>query len=98
MKAIDESRKVVIVMSESFLKSKWGEFELEISRMEMFQQDRPLLIVIMLDKIENHRMPSTLLKVWQKITCLEADEAIVNEQIPDINHRFWKSLYETIKM
>jgi hypothetical protein len=54
------SRKIILVISSSFLKSKWGKYELEMARMHMFQQNREMLIVIILEDMSINRMPTRL--------------------------------------
>ncbi|XP_052069202.1 toll-like receptor 2 [Mytilus californianus] len=94
---IKVSRKIVFVVSKSFLDSEWCQYELDMARMHMFQQNREMLIVILLDDIPNGKIPSRLKQIWEKITCLETDDKARNEQIPDGDDIFWKRLYLAIK-
>ncbi|CAC5414069.1 TLR2 [Mytilus coruscus] len=94
---IKVSRKIVFVVSRSFLDSEWCKYELDMARMHMFQQNRDMLIVILLDDIPNGKIPSRLKQIWEKITCLETDDKARNEQRPDGDNIFWKRLYLAIK-
>jgi hypothetical protein len=46
------------------------------NRMHMFQQNREMLIVIILEDMSIHRMPARLQQIWESITCLEADDIV----------------------
>ncbi|XP_052086570.1 toll-like receptor 4 [Mytilus californianus] len=96
--AIFESKKVVLVISEEFLKSSWCEFELEMARMKMFQDNRDMLVVVLLDKLSSSQMPISLQRIWNKVTCLEVDETICTNQNDNFEHLFWKRLYEAVVM
>jgi hypothetical protein len=39
IQAIDSSRKVIFIITENFLNSDWGSYELEMTRMHAFQRD-----------------------------------------------------------
>lgn len=92
MEAVSVSRKVILVVSKEFLESSWCEFELDMARMQMFQESRDILIVVLLQDIRTSDMPKSLLKIWNKVTCIEAtqgDQQTCNEQ-------FWKRLHEAL--
>ncbi|XP_052096148.1 toll-like receptor 4 [Mytilus californianus] len=96
--AIFESKKVVLVISHEFLKSSWCEFELDMARMKMFQDNRDMLVVVLLDKLSTSQMPISLQRIWNKVTCLEVDETICTNQNDNFEHLFWKRLYEAVVM
>ncbi|XP_071142268.1 toll-like receptor 4 [Mytilus edulis] len=96
--AIFESKKVVLVISEEFLKSSWCEFELDMARMKMFQDNRDMLVVVLLDKLSPSQMPISLQRIWNKVTCLEVDEIFYTNQNGNFEHLFWKRLYEAVVM
>ncbi|XP_052085882.1 toll-like receptor 4 [Mytilus californianus] len=96
--AIFESKKVVLVISDEFLKSSWCEFELDMARMKMFQDNRDMLVVVLLDKLSTSQMPISLQRIWNKVTCLEVDETICTNQNGNFEHLFWKRLYEAVVM
>ena len=97
--AISQSRKIILVISKQFLESYWCEFELEMARMQMFHESRDMLIVIFLQKISKHEMPKSLLRLWNKVTCLEIKDAT---DISNLNGNedslFWKRLFEALLM
>ncbi|CAG2215888.1 CD282 [Mytilus edulis] len=94
---IKVSRKIVFVVSRSFLDSEWCQYELDMARMHMFQQNREMLIIILLEDIPNRKLPSRLKQIWEKITCLETDEKTRNDQVPNGDNIFWKRLHLAIK-
>ena len=72
--AFSQSRKIIFVISRHFLGSSWCEYELDMARMQMFQENRDLLILILLEDIPVNKMPKSLLTIWKKVTCLRAFE------------------------
>ncbi|CAC5359224.1 unnamed protein product [Mytilus coruscus] len=96
--AIFESKQVVLVISEEFLNSSWCEFELDMARMKMFQDNRDMLVVVLLDKLFPSQMPISLQRIWNKVTCLEVDKTIGTNQNGNFEHLFWKRLYEAVVM
>ncbi|CAC5364438.1 unnamed protein product [Mytilus coruscus] len=95
--AICKSRKVVVVITQGYLDSQWGNFEIDMSRMQMHQRNNSMLILIMLEDIPYQRMPDLLNHIWQGITCLEIDDNLFQLNIIDPNSMFCKRLVESIK-
>ena len=95
---INRSKKIIFVISSSFLKSDWGQYELDMARMHMFQQNREMLIVIILEDMSISRMPARLQQIWESITCLEADDIVRGCSNPDSNHTFWKRLNQAMSV
>jgi toll-like receptor 13 len=96
--AINTSRKIIFVISSSFLRSKWGQYELDMTRMHMFQQNREMLIVILLEDMSISRMPARLKQIWESITCLEADDIVRGCSNPYSSHTFWKRLNQAMSV
>lgn len=96
--SISKSRKVILVISRSFLDSTWCNYELDLARMRMIRKNQEMLIVILLEKIQVNEMPSSLLRIWEKVTVLEADDSITTTLIPSYQDLFWNRLYESIMM
>ena len=72
IQAIDSSRKVIFIISENFLNSDWGSYELEMTRMHAFQRDNDsMVIVVIKDDISMERIPHVLQSMWFKITCVK---------------------------
>ncbi|XP_033760897.1 toll-like receptor 4 [Pecten maximus] len=102
MDAISESKWIIIVITKSFLSSTWGQFELEMSRRHMFQRNSSNLIVIILDDIDKVKMPRTLYRIYNQITCLEhpGRETYLQWKDKDYDvedaHLFWAYLKNTL--
>jgi hypothetical protein len=72
IQAIDSSRKVIFIITENFLNSDWGSYELEMTRMHAFQRDNDnMVIVVLKDDIPMERIPHVLQSMWFKITCVK---------------------------
>ncbi|VDI74624.1 Hypothetical predicted protein [Mytilus galloprovincialis] len=94
--AISQSKKVILIVGKSFLKSTWCEYELDMARMRMFRENKDILIVILVEKILPEDMPKSLLRIWNNVTCIEAEEYVSEENTPQFQHLFWKRLYQSI--
>ncbi|CAC5413525.1 unnamed protein product [Mytilus coruscus] len=70
--AIDSSRKVIFIITHDFLKSTWGSYEMEMTRMHAFQKGREgMVIIVVRDQIKVTDMPEILKSMWFKITCIQ---------------------------
>ena len=96
--AINTSKKIIFVISSSFLKSDWGQYKLDMTRMHMFQQNKEMLIVIILEDMSIRRMPVRLQQICGSITCLEADDIVRGCSNPDSSHTFWKRLNQAMSV
>ncbi|CAC5369409.1 unnamed protein product [Mytilus coruscus] len=71
VKAINSSRKVIFVITEEFLKSNWGTYEIEMTRMHAFREGREsMVIVILKDNIKKDKLPKALKEIWYKVVCI----------------------------
>ncbi|CAC5369413.1 TLR3 [Mytilus coruscus] len=71
VEAINSSRKVVFVITEDFLESSWGTYEIEMTRMHTFREGREsMIIVILKDDIQNDKLPKALKEIWYKVVCI----------------------------
>ena len=71
IKAIEESRKTVLVLSSSFLKSKWCNYEVEIASMKCFETGRNLIVCVVLGHLPKSKMSRILHSLLRKNTYLE---------------------------
>ena len=70
-----------------------------MARMQMFHENRDMLIVIFLQKISKHEMPKSLLRLWNKVTCLEIkDTTDISNLNGNEDSLFWKRLFEALLM
>ena len=86
VRAIENSRKTILVLSESFLTSEWCEFELQMARMESFDKGRNLIIVVMLEPLKIENMSKSLRLLIRRNTYIEWFED------PNNRANFWKKL------
>ncbi|VDI80596.1 Hypothetical predicted protein [Mytilus galloprovincialis] len=91
--AIDSSRKVIFIITRNFLKSTWGSYEMEMTRMHAFQKGREdMVIVVVKDEIKITDMPEILKRMWSKIACIQWPN---DDNLP---HNTKEIFYEKIKM
>ena len=86
VRAIESSRRTILVLSRSFLTSMWCEFELQMARMESFDKGRNLIIVVMLESIPAENMSKSLRLLILKNTYIEWFED------PVCKTNFWKQM------
>ncbi|XP_076109052.1 toll-like receptor 4 [Mytilus galloprovincialis] len=71
VKAINSSRKVIFVITEDFLNSSWGTYEVEMTRMHAFREGREsMVIVILMYDIKKDKLPKALKEIWYKVVCI----------------------------
>ncbi|KAK7868841.1 hypothetical protein R5R35_003675 [Gryllus longicercus] len=58
--AIDQSRKVLLVLSQHFIQSKWCQWELELAQHKLLSEDRACLVLLELEPLERRRLPRLL--------------------------------------
>ncbi|XP_064612565.1 toll-like receptor 13 [Liolophura sinensis] len=89
--AVNNSRKVILVISRAFLTSDWCEFEIQMTGMRMMRDGREnAIIVIMIEEIPVAEMPRSLLNLWKHITFLLWDNERADEP------EFWDRLLEVM--
>ncbi|CAC5413528.1 TLR2 [Mytilus coruscus] len=70
--AIDSSRKVIFIITHNFLKSNWGSYEMEMTRMHAFQKGREdMVIIVIKNTIKVNDMPDIMKGMWFKIICIQ---------------------------
>ncbi|XP_052088247.1 toll-like receptor 4 [Mytilus californianus] len=97
LRAIDSSRKIIFIITEHFLQSTWGHYEMELTRMHAFQEGRDnMVIVIMKDDLPIHKMPKVLKRFWYKVTCIKwYDRGIQPFQTEDI---FYENVFSSLSI
>ena len=86
VRAIENSRKTILVLSQKFLTSGWCEFELQMARMESFDKGRNLVIAVMLEPLRIENMSKSLRLLVRRNTYIEWFED------PDNRANFWEKL------
>ncbi|XP_066998492.1 toll-like receptor 2 [Anabrus simplex] len=68
---IDKSRRVIIVLSQHFVKSKWCQWELDMANHKSFEDSSCFLILIQLEILERRALPRHLKLLMDTRTYLE---------------------------
>jgi hypothetical protein len=72
IQAIDSSRKVIFIITKNFLKSDWGSYELEMTRMHAFRRGNDnMVIVVIKGDVPMSSLPRVLLSMWYKVRSVE---------------------------
>ena len=71
VRAIEKSRKTILVLSKNFLASEWCKFELQMARMEGFNKGRNIIIAVMLEPLPLEKMSKTLQLMARRDTYIE---------------------------
>lgn len=92
-KAINSSRKTIILLSRSFLSSEWCMYEFNMARMESIynRQGRNVMFIIFYENVPACELPMTLLEI------IETKSYIEYPNDPEGNVVFWDKIKETIK-
>ncbi|XP_071093934.1 toll-like receptor 13 [Haliotis cracherodii] len=68
--AIEASRKIIIVLSNSFAQSDWCRFELNLIQRHVLENGQRLLVVVMLEEIDTRHMTKAMRAMLQTTTYL----------------------------
>jgi hypothetical protein len=75
LRCIDNSRKVMFVVSEMFLQSGWESYAVQMTVTHAFHNHREgSLVVLMKDDIPTMRMPKDLRNVWWTLDVIKLSE------------------------
>ena len=88
LRCIDQSRKVIFVVTRNFLESDWGNYELEMARIHAFRSGRSGLLLILKDELLIDEMPDLLKRMWWKIVCMKWPKDETSEE----RKLFWHNL------
>nr|XP_006625715.2 PREDICTED: toll-like receptor 13 [Lepisosteus oculatus] len=91
--SIQCSCKTLCVISRHFLKSEWCKLELSLAHMQLFSENRDVLIFIFLEKIPSERLSQheKLHRELRKKSCLDWPG-----EDPDAQRVFWEKLRSLI--
>ncbi|XP_064614500.1 toll-like receptor 2 [Liolophura sinensis] len=88
--AMNNSRKIILVINKAFMKSEWCEFEVQMAGMRMVRDGlEDAIIVIMMEEIPVTEMSKSLLSLWKDITFL-----VWPEDDPGDERIFWSRLLD----
>lgn len=87
-----KSRKVIVVVSQHFIQSRWCIFEYEIAQTWQFLSSRAGIIFIVLHKLEKSllRQQVELYRLLNRITYLEWEDSVLGR------HIFWRRLRKAL--
>ena len=92
LRAIDSSRKIIVVLSKNFLQSKWCEFELQMARIECVEKGRNLIIAVMLEPLPvDGTMSRSIQRLIRKNTYIEWPSD------PSRRSHFWNQMRAALK-
>ena len=101
LRCIDTSRKVIFVITQSFLKSDWTNYELEMARIHAFRSGRSGLIIILKDGLQIKEMPELLKRMWWKVVCakwpVDGNSDGVDDNNSEDRKLFWQTLLKGIE-
>ena len=69
-RAISSSRRTMLVVSPSFLASKWCKYEMNIAKVEGINRDKDVLCVVMKNSVPVSKLPLELMEIIAKNTYL----------------------------
>jgi len=87
---MEESRKVILVISRNFTQSNYCNYEIDLARMLGVEKARNLIVPVMLEDVRMEDMSDSLRWIVRKLTYIEWPQ-----WHPD-REEFWRRLRETI--
>ncbi|XP_046335329.1 toll-like receptor 4 [Haliotis rufescens] len=87
---IQRSRKTLIVLSPSFLKSHWCEFEYNMAIMEGVHRRQNIVIVVLYEYVPIKDLPKDLAVMFRNNSYLEYSEEVFGNVV------FWRNVVEAI--
>ena len=91
--SIDRSRCILLVISQSFLRSQWCQFELHLAQHRLLETRREELILLFLEEIPRIKRPKTLQYLMRTKTYILWPKR--NDDVEGQN-LFWKRLHRAI--
>ena len=88
---MEDSRKVILVISKNFARSNYCNYEIELARMMSVEKARNLLVPVMLENVRMEDMSDSLRWIVRKLTYIEWPQCQ-----PD-REEFWQKLRETVR-
>ncbi|XP_067683601.1 toll-like receptor 4 [Haliotis asinina] len=88
--AIQNSRKTLIVLSPSFLKSHWCEFEYNMARMEGISRRQNIVLVVLYQHVDMKHLPKDMAVMLSNNCYLEYNTDVYGSVV------FWNRLRESI--
>ncbi|XP_071034400.1 toll-like receptor 6 [Parasteatoda tepidariorum] len=86
LEAIENSRKVILILTEEFVKSEWCMFELHMAQHRLFDETRDCLILIKLKKVDKKFYTKHLKYLEKTRTCILWPDTLTDQ------HVFWEKI------
>ena len=90
-KRVEQSRKTILVLTPQFLESNWCKIEMEQAQILLFEQERDVLILILLESIPERKITILLRKLLCTKKYLKWPKDRVGQDL------FWQNLREELK-
>ena len=87
---MEESRKVILVISRNFIRSNYCNYEIDLARMLSVEKARNLIVPVMLEDVRMRDMSDSLRWIVRRLTYIEWPQ-----WEPD-REEFWRRLRETV--
>ena len=89
----EKSRRILFIISRTFLDSKWGQREMEIARYHAIgKKCSKEIFVVMKKDIKPHEMPDVLKNVWFNITCIKCPKIDDEKSLTNFKKKLLKAL------
>lgn len=90
VRSIDDSRKILIVLSDSFAQSEWCGYELELAKIASVDRGRNLLVPILLGRLETRTLSKNLQSLLRQYTYIDWNDHRANPE------EFWDKLRQAL--
>jgi len=87
---MEDSRKVILVISKNFARSNYCNYEIDLARMLSVEKARNLLVPVMLENVRMEDMSDSLKWIVRKLTYIEWPRWQLDRE------EFWHRLRETV--
>ena len=88
---IQQSRKTILVLTPRFVESEWCYHEMQMARMMLFQEERDVLVLVMLKNIPERKITISLRQILCKKRYLKWPKDRAGQGL------FWQRLREELK-
>ncbi|XP_041360248.1 toll-like receptor 13 [Gigantopelta aegis] len=86
MASIDSSKRIMVVLSNSFSQRDWCQFELNVVQRHVLEKGQDLLVVVVLEQLNNRHLTPTMFTMLQTTTYITWPDDVDSEQ------GFWDNL------
>ena len=90
-KRIQQSRRTILVLTPQFVESEWCYHEMQMAQMLLFQEERDVLVLVLLESIPELKITISLRHILCKKRCLKWPKDRVGQNL------FWRTLREELK-